>query len=725
MTRNLFRAIKPEALVKLFPLCLFALNCATAIGAPPKKSSTLSGTVTIFADKPVNEFRPDRAFGAGVDGMEKGDIAKVYTKKNIAAMLSAGFKPLAYRLRTELGVEAWHWNAKGGWSDPAKRQGYWTSDDKPGALNEISNGYALPRRGSSADQANNKGYSRLDDGDKTSFWKSNPYLDATYTHEDNRLHPQWAIIDFGERVPIDAIRILWGEPFATEYRVEFWEGEDPKEADDIPYGKWKAFPSGTEIAGKGGDELRKLTPMKIPVRLVRIFMTRASGISDKKAADSRDRLGYAIREVYCGVSTADGKLQDRMKHSPNAQKQTRIVVSSTDPWHQAKDRDENVEQPGFDRIYRSGLTNGQPMLTPVGLLYDTPENAVAEVRWLKARGFPVTQIELGEEPDGQYVAPEDYGALYIQWADALRKVDPKLKFGGPGFQTATDGWIAWPDENGEKRWMFRFLNYLQARGHLKDFNFFSFEWYPFDDVTSDPALNLQQHPAILSKLRQGLKDEGVPTEIPWIISEYGYSAFAGQPEVEMPGAILNFDIVGQFLTLGGSVAYLYGYEPNVPIQEIPDSDSWGNLMMFLSDDDRRILAPLPTFYAAKLLTLEWAQPGNGLHKVYRAECDLKSATGDPLVSAYALLRPDGITWSLALLNKDPLHAIAISVRMEGVGAKRFAPTRLVQYSSAQFAWKANGEKGKPIRNLPPIRRQLSPELNGKMSLPPYSITILR
>ena len=180
------------------------------------------------------------------------------------------------------------------------------------------------------------------------------------------------------------------------------------------------------------------------------------------------------------------------------------------------------------------------------------------------------------------------------------------------------------------------------------------------------------------------------------------------------------------MTLGGSVAYLYGYEPNVPIQEIPDSDSWGNLMLFLSDDDRRIRAPLPTFYAAKLLTSEWAQPGNGLHKVYRAECDIKSATGDPLVSAYALWLPKGgDTWSLALLNKDPLHAVAISVRMEGVGAKRFAPTRLVQYSTAQFAWKANGEKGKPSRNLPPIRRRLNPDLNGKVSLPPYSITILR
>ena len=130
----------------------------------------------------------------------------------------------------------------------------------------------------------------------------------------------------------------------------------------------------------------------------------------------------------------------------------------------------------------SGLTHGRPVLMPMGLLYDTPENAAAAIRYLEARGSDVRQIELGEEPDGQYVSPEDYGALFLQFTDAIRRENPALSVGGPGFQSEIDGWNAIPDDAGRTSWVERFLAYMEQKKRSGDFGFFSFEWYSFDDL---------------------------------------------------------------------------------------------------------------------------------------------------------------------------------------------------------------------------------------------------
>ena len=688
------------------------------------------GTVTVqVTPRPANTFIPSQALGAGVDGMRQGDIAHVYTPHNLRAMRSAGLKPLTYRLRTELGIEAWHWNPHGTWSEPGKAQGYWTSTARPNAPIAQCYGYRLPRRGSTIDQANNDGYSRLDDGDKGTFWKSNPYLDKHYTGEDNAKHPQWVLINLGRKRPIDAIRIAWAIPYAVRYAVQYWQGvsgsEDAQSLDDtFGGGAWEPFPLGSVTDGRGGEVDLRLSTRPIAARFVRVWMTEGSGTAPPGSRDVRDSLGYAIREVGVGVSDTQGGFQDWIRHTKDGKRQTPLFASSTDPWHRSGDRDPHVEQPGFDRVFASGLTSGLPLLTPAGLLYDTPDNAVAEIKYLKAWGYPVSQVELGEEPDGQYVSPEDYGALYVQWADALHRVDPALKLGGPSFQTAVDGWLAWPDARGNRSWLNRFLGYLKAWGHLGDFAFFSFEWYPFDNVCGPAASQIALAPGMLGNALARLQREGLSRRIPWLITEYGYSAFAGQAEMEMPGALLNAEIAAQFLTLGGSGAYAYGFEPNVPIHEVEECETWGNLALWLADDASQAHRPLPTYYAARLLTGQWAQAGtNGLYRVYRAASDVRSRLGLPLVTAYAVARPDG-QWSVLLINKDPKKAHPVRVRFQAGGVLRslIGPVDLYQYSSAQYAWHPNKAHGYPDLDTPPTHSRIAP---GVVILPPFSLSIVR
>jgi hypothetical protein len=84
--------------------------------------------LTIETGHKTAEFDPKKALGAGVDGHWQGDELEMLSPESVAKMLQAGFGPVSFRLRTELAVEAWHWNPSGHWSDPDHKQGYWVSD---------------------------------------------------------------------------------------------------------------------------------------------------------------------------------------------------------------------------------------------------------------------------------------------------------------------------------------------------------------------------------------------------------------------------------------------------------------------------------------------------------------------------------------------------------------------------------------------------------------------
>ena len=701
-----------------FALCISIVLHPVAVTAQQPATVTVNFTPGHHA----SSFVPSRALGAGVDGHAHGETNRQLSPANIKAMLSAGLTPLTYRLRTELAGEAWHWNPNGTWSDPAHAQGYWISSAKPGRTIHVSYGYRLPRRGNTIDQANDDGYSRIDDGDARTFWKSNPYLDEHFTGEKSTT-PQWVMIDLGGEKQIDAIRILWGQPFATNYSVEFGEFVGEEDLSQRLPSEWHSFPHGDIVNGTGGNALIKLADAPINLKYLRIRLNESSG-TGPKSKDIRDRLGFAIREVYLGTLDDRGRLSDVIDHGITRQRQTDMYVSSTDPWHRAIDRDPDTEQPGFDFTFKTGLTNGLPMLLPVPVLFDTPDNAAAEIQYLKARGYPFERIEMGEEPDGQFVNPEHFGALYLQFEKAIHKIDPSLKLGGPSLQDIEQTQVPGRIEFGKAGWMGRFLEYLKRHDQLDKFTFFSFEWYPFPDDCRPQQLaeSTQMLADALNELREG----GLSHDIPWLITEYGYSAFGARAEVDLDGALLNADSVGRFLTMGGEAAYLYGYEASEVIKE--QECSSGNNMLFFRNDGGHIIKPTATYWGARLLTQEWAKPGNEPHEIYEANSDIINGNHDQIVTAYALRRPDGL-WSVLLINRDPARTFQTSVifRNETDGSvSRFAgPVDLFQFSGAQYQLNSDPNNPLPIKAEPPAQSKIPVDGSWTLNLPARSLAVIR
>jgi hypothetical protein len=688
--------------------------CALLLLAPPARLLAANATpspqevrLTIKPDEVTAQFDPRSALGAGIDGHWENEIPRALSPANVRQILRAGLGPVSFRLRTELAVDAWHWNPHGTWSDPQHHRGYWTSDAQPQRERPIllSYGYKLPRRGNTHDEANDDGHSMLDDGDPSTFWKSNPYLASRYTGEPDARHPAWVLIDFEKPVPLNAIRIRWADPYATRFEVEYAD-QGSVYFGRHPIGVWHRFENGRVTKGTGSDALMMLSKRPIKARYLRIWMTQGSGTAAPGSTDVRDRLGYAIREIEAGWCDAAGGFHDQVRHAPS-QRQTITYASSTDPWHRASDRDRKAEHPGIDLAFRSGITRGLPAMLAVPVLYDTPENAIALAAYAKRAGHPIARYELGEEPDGQRVDPRDFAALYAQVARGIRRDEPHAILGGPSFVTGDVDYFGL--KYGE--WIRRFRNALADRGQSGDFQFLSFESYPFDDSWGAEA---EQLPQAFGKLEGSLRRFRAE-HLPIVLGEYNYSAYFTKHEVNLSGAMLNTETIAQFLCTGGQAAYFYAYEP-ARLDQF--GGSWGRHIMLLPSKDSDASTPVATFHALRMVSREWMSPQGGPHRALRVEVDLPRNTRDRF-SAFALRRPDG-TPSLLMINKDPNRPLQVTLRND---SSFHSATTLLTYSAKEYHWHADGPEGRPTRNEPPSRRTV--RTNQPFTVPAWSISVLR
>ena len=684
---------------------------------PPRVTAPYTVAVDADPAHALNRFAPDTAFGAGVDGVPFHAVPRIYTPSNVQQMLGAGLGAVSYRLYTELSVQDWHWNPAGSFS--GGDSGYWTSSAAPSSAIVDTYGYRLPRRGFTHDQGNDDDYSRLDDGDLGTFWKSNPYLTQSFTGDPDSAHPQWVLYDLRKRAQVNAAKIWWGSPFAVQYAVQYWTGDDA--IYDPAHGAWVTFPSGAISNGAGGTVTLSLGDAPKSMRYLRIAMSQSSGsCTVAGSTDSRDCAGYAIAEAGFGT-ISHGDFTDLVEHRPD-RKQTVTYASSVDPWHGAGDRVRDQEQPGLDVVFQSGVTRGIAATVPIPMMYSTPENAAAELRYLETRGYPIARVEMGEEPDGQFVTPEDYAALYLQFAVALHTVDPHVQLGGPVFEDNVHDVKAWATaKHGETSWTKRFLAYLASHGHMSDLNFFSFEHYPFAACgsTKDEA-DLLREPGLVSNIVSVWRGDGLPAGLPIFITETNYSQNETDAAQRVTGALWYADMMGSLLSSGANGGFFYEYEP-IPLSPSDPCHGWGTYGVLEGDGKYKAQAPLSQYFAAQMLTQSWSMPGDGTHVLYPASI----AGGQSWVTAYPLARPDGL-WSLLLVNRDFENAHDVDVQFDTTsGTVGFSGSvTQTQFGPAQYAWIEDGRHSRPDPDGPPSTTAVSGGTGTTYTLPAESLTVL-
>ena len=668
----------------------------------------------------INSFDPDAALGSTLDVLSRTGIDRTFTPHIIQESLSAGYGPISYRNNSELRMAAWHWTENGTWSDAAHESGYFTgSADINAKPTRYIISYALPHRGfaTSGD--------RPLAGPNLTYWKSNPYLSSKFTGEDDALHPQWVVVDLQSNKSFNAMKVQWENPYATKYEVQYFDGTDALDFDKGPKGKWITFALGAITNGAGGIVTLKLADAPITARWVRVWMRASSNTCDDHgSSDVRNCVGYAIQELRFGTFDANGAFNEAPKNP--ADRQVEYCVSSIDPWHSSEDgrTGGDYQHTGFDLFFNSGITNNLPAMIPVTMLYGTPDDAAAEIAYVEKRGFKISFIEMGEEPDGKHALPEDYGALYLQWATVIHKVDPTLKLGGPVFEGVNEDITVWPDAQGRISWMGRFVAYLKAHNRLNDLAFVSFEHYPFEPCTITWK-TLYSEPLVMKHILQVWRQDGVSADVPLMVTESHLAANLTGPMSTMFAGLWLADNVGSFFEGGGAAFYHSPIQPQV-VQ--PSCEGWASWSNFVSDDMYNIKGYTSLYFSAHMINNEWVQHRSGIHKMFPATLDLKDGDGNQLVTTYAVLRPDG-NWSLMLVNRDETNPHTVRVAFEGGKEKRGAgfsgPVTVTSFGSDQYVWVNDGANSHADPDHPPVGTTITADASTVYTLPKASVTVIR
>ena len=102
-----------------------------------------------------------------------------------------------------------------------------------------------------------------------------------------------------------------------------------------------------------------------------------------------------------------------------------------------------------------------------------------------------------------------------------------------------------------------------------------------------------------------------------------------------------------------------------------------------------------------MITKEWVQPVDAIHKLFKVASDVKDKDGNILVTAYAVERPDG-QWSVMLVNKDQDndHAVKVTFADPAAGRDRFFSGTVdrVVFGPAEYQWHPDPV---PVDAVPP------------------------
>ncbi|MFJ5666265.1 cellulose binding domain-containing protein [Micromonospora sp. LA-10] len=339
----------------------------------------------------------------------------------------------------------------------------------------------------------------------------------------------------------------------------------------------------------------------------------------------------------------------------------------------------------------------------------TPAEAAAWVRYANVtKGYGAKWWTVGNENygNGHYgsaweaddhpdKSASQYARLVIEYADAMKAVDPTVKVGAvltmPG--NWPDGITAGSDPGPWNQTV------LSLAGPKIDF--VDVHWYPGGNA-ADSLARTNHLPDAAWLLRQQIARYAGPGADRIGISFTELNVDAGRTTA--PGALFLADAYSGLLEQGVFTVQWWNVHNGIgTVSEVAGQTDYGDFGMLSSGNcasDGEVCqppfnTPFAPYHALSMMNL-FVRPGDQL---------VRAGTDQPLVAAHAVRRPDGSV-AVLLLNKDPENAHPVTLDYAGFTPADEAPT---------VHTLANGATG--------VSTGRSGDATAR-TLPPYSLTTL-
>jgi len=675
-----------------FPASLRTILAAGAffLAFPFSSQAQTPASITLNAATTLTTFIPVNVFGINAAAwLTKADhwgaLPKVQAAGNYFIRFPGG------------GADNFHWNGKG----TVNANGYWVPDDT-NYLPSFQDNVAHLGTTSSYGLA-----SHLTDGNAGTTWMSN--VDTDFPNA------QWAYLDLGSSQPIDSVTLVWGNPYATLFTIQYW--------DPTAWNQWAPYldtashwldTTAVAVTGPGGTQGVGFTA--VTSRYLRILLTAASGpVTADLGTVTVIGPAYAMAEAYAYHGSTRVSVNTYISGT-----QSQAVVSSTDPAI-SHGNTLDLDFESFMTMAHSFPTYVPPLLS-VNMGTGTPQEAAAWVHYANiVKGYGIKYWQIGNEIEGTWewggpMNSRDYVRRYIEFYEAMKTVDPSIVVTGPdssNFNSSSNLY----DGQGTVQ---DFISFLNAQGKASYVNAIDFHWYPTYQPV--PAATVLAIPAQISgfavSLAGWISGTAVDPNVPVLMSEYNLGTGPGLSMLnQWVNGLWLADSLGQYAGSFGPRGSTNFFAMISGGTDTTDSTQ-GDLGYLQVESGPYQYQERGTYWAYKMAATDWAIAGDSSPNTL-----VSVSSSQPLLKVYADDRPDHVL-SLMVLDEDPSNAYAATLSLAGFSPQPTATGWT--FDSSHYAWDTTSVPYHANPDLPPSPVTITGVSSSfPVTFKPYSLTVLQ